>query len=59
MIKDENGSVKVREFADVVPLILPSPGRVEDEINKFSRTPKPKIPTLIWSQHQSRLAPSV
>ena len=38
--------MKVREFAVVVPLTLPSPGRVEDEINKFSRTLTPKIPTL-------------
>ena len=46
MSKDGNGGVKVREFAVVVPLTLPSPGRVEDEINKFSQTLTPKIPTL-------------
>ena len=51
MIKDENGSVKVREFADVVPLNLPSPGRVEYDINKFSRTLTPKVPTLDMMCH--------
>ena len=49
MSKDGNGGVKVREFAVVVPFTLPSPGRVEDEFNKFSRTPIPKIPTLLMS----------
>ena len=46
MSKDGNGGVKVREFAVVVPLNLHSPGRVEDEINKFSQTLTPKIPSL-------------
>ena len=45
MCKDGNGGVKVREFA--VPLTFPSPGRVEDEINKFSLTLTPKIPSLL------------
>ena len=52
MVKDGNGGVKVREFAVVVPLTLPSPGRVEDEIDKFSRTLTPKIPTLLTSQNK-------
>ena len=46
MCKDGNDGVKVREFAVVVPLTLLSPGRVEEEINKFSQTLTPKIPTL-------------
>ena len=45
--KDGNGSVMVREFDIVVLRTLPSPGRAEDEINKFSPTLTPKIPTLV------------
>ena len=52
MCKDGNGGVKAREFAVVVPLTLPSLGRVEDEIKKFSRTLTPKITTLhMWHWH--------
>ena len=50
MIKDGNGGVKVREFAVAVLLDLLNSGRVEDEINKFSRTLTPKIPTLLRTQ---------
>ena len=45
--------MKVREFTVVVPLTLPSPGRVEDEINQFSRTLTPKIPTLFITPYQA------
>ena len=52
MIKDGNGGAEVREFDVAVPLDLLNSGRVEDEINKFSRTLTPKIPTpSICHQH--------
>ena len=47
IVIDGNGGVMVREFDIVVPLTLPSPGRVENEINKFSPTLTPKIPTQV------------
>ena len=50
MIKDGNGGAEVREFDVAVPLDLLNSGRVEDEINKFSRTLTPKIPTLVMLQ---------
>ena len=38
MDHDQAGKLKVREFAFVFPIALPKPGRVEEEINKISRT---------------------
>ena len=45
IIKLENGHAIVRDFGWNVPLTLPGPGRVEEEINKFSRTLTTKIPS--------------
>ena len=36
----------VCEYAIIVLLTLPTAGRVEDEINKYSRTLTPTIPSL-------------
>ena len=42
------GLVKVREIVVIFsPLTLPSPGRAEEKINKFSRTFTTKIPSLV------------
>ena len=47
MIRAGNGGVKVREFVDIfLRSPFPSPGRVEEEINKISPHLMPKIPPL-------------
>ena len=51
MNKGGNGGVIVREFAIIVPLTLPMPGKVEDEIKQLSLTLTFKIPSLPMNQN--------
>ena len=47
-----NGHVIVRDFGWNVPLTLPTVGRAEEEINKFSRTFTCQIPGLLYVPHK-------
>ena len=56
MIEGENSGVKVREFAIIVPLALPMPGRVEDKMKSTSFTElTPTIPSLIVIHDQGQV----
>ena len=51
MDHDQAGKLKVREFAFVFPIALPKPGRVEEEINKISRTFTYHFQSMIIARH--------
>ena len=57
MDHDQAGKLKVREFAFVFPIALPKPGRVEEEINKISRTFTYHFQSMTMTKYCTPLSP--
>ena len=45
--------MEVREFAIAIPIALPKPGRMEEEINKISQTFTSHFQSMMTTQNKS------